>query len=309
MNALRPDPVARPTLVATPSPLLELACHLSRVRKQVPGHWRLVRWLNGRKEQLRRLPPRARSLGHGQTLFIDPSDYDGLRYLVHGVTPGDPIGSFLSQVLAPGDGFVDVGANVGIYSLIASRHVGDAGRVLAIEASPATFEKLRVVESDPRRNIVARHCAVADAVGVTSFFIGPGDHSGMSSLRDLGTAATQRISVPTETLDRLLADWEQVRLIKIDVEGAELGVLRGAAGVIDRHRPVLLLELTPAFLETFGDSVAALLGFMAGRGYACRRLAPDLPAFEGLVDGEFQCDVVFLPPSEADAPARRAPAR
>lgn len=274
---------------------LECACYLSRVQKGMPGRWRLVQWLNGHQQSLRRLPPRSRSLGRGARLFVSPGDYDGLRYLIHGISEGDPLTALLHRLLQPGDVFVDVGANVGMYSAVASLRVGPSGRVLAVEASPITFEKLQVITRRGLGNIVARHCAVADAAGGLEFFIGPEDHSGVSSLRDLGAAATQRVRVPAETLDHLLEGWPKVRFIKIDVEGAELKVIKGALRTIDRDRPFLAMELTPRFLASFGHSLEELLAAILCRGYMCRRLKPPRGEFTGLAGDEFQCDVVFVP--------------
>ncbi len=274
---------------------LECVWYVARTRRDLPGHWRLVRWLNGHQQSLRRLPARSRSLGRGAKLFVDPADYDGLRYLLHGITEGDPLTALLKRLLRPGDTFVDVGANVGMYSVVASLCVGTRGRVLALEASPATFEKLQVITQHGLGNVVAKHCAVADAAGSLDFFIGPEDHSGVSSLRDLGAAATKRVSVPADTLDHLLEGWPRVRFVKIDVEGAEFGVIRGALRTLEQDRPYLAMELTPKFLASFGLSLEELLAAILRLGYRCRRLKPLFPEFNGLGGDEFQCDVVFVP--------------
>lgn len=278
--------------------ILEFSCYLARTQNWLPGHWRLVRWLNEHQGLLQGLPARVRPLGHGTKLHIDPADYDGLRYLIHGITIGDPLTNILQRVLHPGDGFVDVGANVGLYSVVAALCVGPTGRVLALEASPATFERLQIIALHGFGNIEVKHCAAAAAPGDLEFFLGPADHSGVSSLRDLGAATTRRVVVPADTLDRLLSAWPRIRFIKIDVEGAELAVIRGALAMIERDRPFLAMELTPSFMAAFGHSTDELIATIASFGYICRRLKAPYQEYRGLVSEEFQCDVVFVPVTE-----------
>ena len=280
--------------------LLEVACGLARTQKWLPGHWRLVRWLNGQHGALQLLPARNRSVGRGRRLFINGADHDGLRYLIHGITAGDRLTAMMQRLLRPGDVFVDVGANVGMYSVVASLCVGESGRVLALEASPATFDRLKVITEQDPCNIALKQCAVSDVVGSTAFFIGPEDHSGVSSMRDLGAAATRRISVSTETLDVLLETWPKIRLVKIDVEGAEMAVIKGALRIIERDKPFMVMELTPTFLATFGHSLDELVRTITSRGYRCFRIRQPFEEFTGLASDEVQCDVIFVPAAEAD---------
>lgn len=233
-------------------------------------------------------------------MFVDPGDYDGLRYLIHGITAGDPMTALLQRILGPGDAFVDVGANVGLYSVVAYLCVGASGRVLALEASPTTFQRLKVITTHAPPNVEVRHCAVADKPGMLDFFVGPQEHSGVSSLRNLGAAATQQVTVRADTIDRMLAEWPKVRFVKIDVEGAELSVIQGALRTIERHRPMLAMELTPRFLAAFGHSLDELLAVVLRRGYRCRRLKQPFQEFTALAEDEFQCDVVFVPIEQDD---------
>lgn len=131
----------------------------------------------------------------------------------------------------------DIGANAGFYSLLMARRVGTNGRVYAFEPDPANLNFLRRhLELNGVSNVGVRVEAVADFTGEARFAT---DRSGYQGRLD----STGALRVPVVTLDRLLAvrQIEPADLVKIDVEGAELGVLRGAEKFLKRFRPVVFL--------------------------------------------------------------------
>lgn len=274
------------------SHLVELACWVQRCYPRMPGRWRLTRFVQTREFVLRALPARRRSLAPGFELFVDPADYDGFNYLVHGINPAEPVTRMLMALLDPGHAIIDVGANVGYMSLVASWRVGSGGSVVAFEASPATFSRLAQLRT-PYNNVTRHHLALADREGELEFSLGPADHSGMASLRPVA-GSQGRIVVKAVTLDPLLKDLPRSRLVKIDVEGAELLALRGMTELIARDRPLMILELTPSFLASFGHGPQDILGLFAERGYVARNVR-DGSEFEGMANGRFQCDLVFVP--------------
>lgn len=154
----------------------------------------------------------------------------------------------LTEFLKPGQTFVDVGANKGEFSLLASQLVGPGGQVLSFEPEPENSEWIRrSIELNERTNIRQFELALSDENGTAEFYLG--EKSGWHTLvpdqprRDVG-----RIEVETRTLDSLLAEQgiEEVHMMKIDVEGAELSVLRGATETLRRSRDlVLLLDVHP----------------------------------------------------------------
>ena len=160
------------------------------------------------------------------------------------------------QLLRPGHTVLDVGANVGYYTLLASVLVGDAGRVHAFEPEPKNAGFLRRHTSINRRdNVRVEQAAVSDREGTARFDFGSG--SGTGHLADAGA-----IKVRTLRLDDYCAQHGLApNAIKIDVEGAEMSVLHGARETLVRHRPIL-------FLSTHGAEVhAASLAFLRGLGY------------------------------------------
>ena len=130
----------------------------------------------------------------------------------------------IAESLSPGDAFFDVGSHSGFHSLVGARAVGPAGLVVAIEPDPANAAE---VEGQAALNGFD-HITVVRKVAVS-------DLSGASSSTD-GAAAT-----PT-TIDELTQEFRPPSLIKIDVEGLELEVLRGAAATLREHRPTVAVE-------------------------------------------------------------------
>jgi FkbM family methyltransferase len=181
--------------------------------------------------------------------------------------------SFLSRVLQPGATFVDAGANEGLYALFASRLVGDRGRVVAVEPSSREFARLqRNVEQNALRNVRAHRVALGAQPGTASLTIAEEAHAGQNTLGAFAYAGVRAAGAETVTvqrLDDLLAAEGRPRVaaIKIDVEGSELAVLRGARETLRRDQPLLLLELSEPALASQGSSGAALGEFLSSLAY------------------------------------------
>lgn len=158
----------------------------------------------------------------------------------------------------PGDVVYDLGANVGFYTLLASRAAGPHGRVVAFEPVPRNLDFLRRhIELNRCDNVVVRPTAVGAADG-TATFDADGDPS-MGRLSEGGG-----LTVRVEGLDSLLHRGElpPPDLMKVDVEGAEASVFRGAQRLISRYRPVI-------FLATHGTAARAeCLDLLAAHGYS-----------------------------------------
>ena len=175
------------------------------------------------------------------------------------------------SICRPGRVFVDVGAHIG--SIVAgAKRRSRPSRIVAVEAIPERAAALRRRFADAE--IV--QCAVGEKEGSdVSFFINPAQ-SGYSSLaRGKGL---REIRVPMRTLDTVLADHE-VDVIKIDIEGGELGALRGAVTVLSQHRPTVMFESAPGCGARLGYSTTALWRFLDELGYAI--VAPNRLAHDG----------------------------
>lgn len=154
----------------------------------------------------------------------------------------------LARVLKPDGIFFDVGANVGFFSLLAAHRIVPAGRVVAFEASPRIFAFLeKNAKLQPRPGLQVIHAAVTERTGdEISFFDAPSIKFGMGSLANrFGSEAVAVKSISLDDAAEKLG-LAHVNAIKVDVEGYELGVLRGA-------RRLLTTEPTPVVFFEFND--------------------------------------------------------
>lgn len=176
------------------------------------------------------------------------------------------------RLARPGTTAVDVGASVGNYALALRKAVGPNGRVLALEANPAVFKEL--VRSTWLAGVDAHNLAVSSQEGTAELRI-PVDALGrvqepVATLEDRGQECV-RVQIPRTTLDHLLADAERVSVIKIDVEGHEGEVIRGATGVLDKHRPALVMEIEAQHVGG-GAAMEAVVALVTNRGYTCHAI-------------------------------------
>lgn len=163
-----------------------------------------------------------------------------------------------AQVLEKGDQVVDVGASDGMFSLTAGYFVGSKGRVYAFEPNPESRKKLvRHIELNQMENIQVYSVGLGETEGQRVLYV-PYVNSGEASLARFTENAYQdseyyEVQVQVQVGDDLLQK-AVPRLIKIDVEGGEVGVLKGLAKLIDRHRPLILAEYIPQHASRFGSS-------------------------------------------------------
>lgn len=163
----------------------------------------------------------------------------------------------------------DVGGHIGLYSLAAAA-CNPAARVFAFEPSPvnhATLERNAALNGFDR--VRAFNVGVGDKEGAARFILRAGAEvcSTNHVLRE--GDETGAVEVPIETLDRIVESGRAPApdLVKIDVEGYEARVLHGMERVLERDRPVLMLEIHPAFMAQYGDSPEEMDRFLAERGY------------------------------------------
>lgn len=167
--------------------------------------------------------------------------------------------------LAPGDCFVDAGANIGIYTILAARRVGMSGRVVAIEMMPGTARILRdhvALNRATRVEVVER--ALADRANrMMTAYVSEGKMGQASITAAARQDGKRAVEVKTTTLDDLLREISSVRVMKMDLEGAEEFALRGATESIGRIESIIL--------ESADDDGPAAR-FLREHAFALRRL-------------------------------------
>lgn len=180
---------------------------------------------------------------------------------------------FLERTVRPGQTVVDVGANLGVFTLLLSRLVGPSGRVVALEPEPDLF---RALDENCRRNGAHQVTRVRAAAGDRqsrgvlhcSRF-----NSGDNRLSGSWRGAT--IPVEIVTIDETVPH-EPVGFVKIDVQGYELHVVRGMQALVDRSPALqVLFEFWPAGLGYAGSAPGDLLEFFLDRGFSLFELSGD----------------------------------
>jgi FkbM family methyltransferase len=173
----------------------------------------------------------------------------------------------LARRLRPGWHCLDIGANHGYYTLIMADAVGREGRVVPVEPTPRLADLLRqTLDVNGFPTVAVAPEAASDTDGETLQLVIPPRRSMNARLSQVAGPTDAVVDVETVTVDTLTRDWPSVDLIKIDVEGAEEQVLRGALETLRRHRPVVVLEHGNSAAEygTRPDDIFELLSAQAG---------------------------------------------
>jgi len=164
---------------------------------------------------------------------------------------------FFRKNLKPGDIVFDIGAHIGLFSVVASRLVGETGKVYAFEPTPFTRGVLgKVIKLNGcDHNVEIRTEAVSEKKGTAYFFDTGTEVSNANSLIET-SRSKKKLEVPVTSVDEFVAERGLlVNCLKVDVEGAELQVLRGARKVFTEQRPVARLGLHPEMMAANGHTL------------------------------------------------------
>jgi FkbM family methyltransferase len=206
-------------------------------------------------------------------MLLDPRDLISRVLLETGEWEPDTWNAIAAH-LKPGGTFVDVGAHVGHFSLMAATAVGPTGRVAAIEANPEMADRLQENIKASKAAVTVQAVACADFDKALDFFVAADANTGSSSIcaanASLYGNSQKRYRVQARRLDAILEGLgiSRVDVLKIDVEGAELRVLRGAKETLTRCRPVVIIELDEHLLNTMGTGSAEVHNLLLFYGYS-----------------------------------------
>lgn len=237
-----------------------LATLLLRLRPALLGQWakRILCW---RRQVV--IVPAGR-------FWVDLASNFGLRVTSsEGYEP--ETARALLAFLSPGMVFVDLGANEGFFSVLASRQVGPMGRVFAIEPqSRLTAVLRRNLELNDASNVTLAVVAISDTSGAAEFNLAPDTNSGSSGLARATRYANPTQSVRTLTLDGFLAEYAlaSIDVMKIDIEGFEYEAVLGSPDVFRQRRVrCLLIEIHDALLAKRSRRSADIVDFLLDCGY------------------------------------------
>lgn len=187
--------------------------------------------------------------------------------------------NFLLQFLKSGMTVLDIGAHHGLYTLLASNRVGPHGRVFAFEPSPRELRRLRWnLLLNRCRNVSVVPFALGCSEGTAEFFVCLGQETGCNSLRPpVVNEPVSKVEVMTTTLDHYLerVGIDKVDFVKMDVEGAELDVLKGASRLLNNSKPLILCELADVRTEPWGYSSVEIYDLLKSCGYAWFSITPE----------------------------------
>lgn len=190
----------------------------------------------------------------------------------------------MRRLCREGDYVLDIGGNIGWYSVVAAKTIGPSGRIMTFEPDPDNFKILsrNLERVQGSAQTLPRHAAVSDSEGALKLFIDP-ENRGDHRIFDDGTERPF-INVPTSTLDVLLADGPKLPdLVKSDTQGSEARILRGARATFARGwRPVLVMEFWPFGLTGSGDDPLALWNELVELDYQMFELTEEQPRLHPL---------------------------
>ncbi len=150
--------------------------------------------------------------------------------------------NFIRSYINPGMNIIDIGANYGLYTLNFAKCIKNRGNIFSFEPTPKTFDLLKEsAKHNGFTTIKLLKEALSHKVGKTDFFAS--ENSELNSLHEVATAS-ERITVKTNTLDNLSHLYKKMNIdfIKIDAEGEEINILRGATDFLSTHNPLIMFE-------------------------------------------------------------------
>ena len=241
---------------------------ISRVIGKPPGWERVVRFL---------LPPAnfwnnpvlEKAVPDGYVFPIDPRTLIGWNIYLFGTYESE-VREAINTILAPGDVACDVGANVGWHTLLMARLVGPTGKVYAFEPNPTTRTRLSdAVRLNAGSHIDVQEYAVTDYDGMSGFVAPPAGSLWDGTGRLVNDRVSEVQSVKCTTIDSFVHTYcvTRLRLIKIDVEGWELSVMRGARQALATMRPRIIFEYDPAYVSRGGGTADDILSFLFENRY------------------------------------------
>jgi FkbM family methyltransferase len=203
--------------------------------------------------------------------LLAPTDDLGLAtFLAEGVTWEPETSNLLDLTLREGMTFVDVGANIGLHTLLGARAVGPSGVVFAFEPTPKVFQLLQRSEYLNGLGDICRctNLALSTSEGVATLHVS--DVCGHNSLYQLADEEEKsQLPVKTASFDAMFQEAPQIDVVKLDVEGAELDVLDGMKHLLAKHWNILLIvEYGVPHLERLGIGPAEWFGRFFAHGFA-----------------------------------------
>ena len=196
----------------------------------------------------------------GHKLFLD--EWDSLGLFLHGSYEEFETET-LKKIIKKNDIVLDVGANIGYFTLLFAKLVGENGKVYAFEPEPTNFDLLKKnFETNGYKNVILVRKALSDKTGKTKLFLSnknAGEHM------MVGTKENRHsIEIEMITGDDYFRDFSgQINFIKMDIQGAEIDALRGMSSLLQKMNEIkIMIEFAPKWLKNFGNDPLELLSLL-----------------------------------------------
>ena len=179
--------------------------------------------------------------------------------------------AFLTQTCKPGMVVIDIGAHLGLMSVIIAKLVGKQGKVFSFEPTPATFSILKkIIHLNKFENVILPFKkAASNFTGTVDFFVDENEGSNANSLvsRNDKTRTSEKTEV--DTLDNIASalNLQKLDLIKIDAEGSELDVLKGGKTIVSKYKPVIILAIHPSLIKNNQQNIADIYDLICSYNY------------------------------------------
>jgi len=185
-------------------------------------------------------------------MLLNPTEHIQQQLFWYGYYEKE-LGDLLKKTVKPGDVFLDLGANIGYFSLLVANN-SPSVRVISFEPVASLFQNMNDnISLNNIKNISTVNAAVGEISGEEELFVSAPDNLGMSSFHQPENYSGNKERVKVVSID----DWfktsrlPKIDLIKLDIEGSELGALKGMKGVLQKEKPILIVEVNPETLSMF----------------------------------------------------------
>ncbi|KUJ51985.1 FkbM family methyltransferase [Chryseobacterium sp. JAH] len=192
---------------------------------------------------------------------------------------------YVTEFLKPGDVFIDIGANIGLFSLNASEIVGEKGKVYAFEAFPSNYRQFKEnISINKFENIIPENKAISNQNSTIEILYNEKDRNiGMASafLKDF----TSNEVVECTTLDQYSDDHNinKIALIKIDIEGSEYDALLGMTKILTEIKPQILIEINHKTLQDSGHNEVEIINLLRKFNYKIiKKLSSDEQSYNAV---------------------------
>lgn len=211
-------------------------------------------------------------LRNGQMMHVDPSDY--LQCLIYYFGVFEPhCLAIVKKLLRTGDTFVDIGGNIGLYTIYGSQIVGLAGKVLTFEPIPSHCVRIREnLALNNITNFIVFETALGDKTGIVDLEIPEGGNQGCFSVSNNAEpikSGENKTRAKISRFDDVIRDNDpsKISLIKIDIEGAEFMALQGMQEMFSKFCPSVIIELNQIALNRLGSNSFAVISWFQDKGY------------------------------------------